>query len=306
MPFNGLPNELVLSIAAHLLVSSLSALSRASAHLNALLARPLLNAIDKDNAKALLFWSAGHDRPDILQRSIATGIDIRSALHNSWISALHCAARHGKTSIIRILLDHGAPADGDEPNRHSPLHWAAAKGHLDVITQLLDAGANINLEHPFESTTALSFASRYGHLKATELLLARGADIDAGGLHALPMAVVHGHVDVVEYLLDRGLPINRSYGAPVTRARATALQLACAKGRTDVVKLLLERGADVGLGIDRPLARAVLRGDLGVVEMLIGKGAKIDFVDRKGRSMTTMAKETGRGDIVRLLTARPA
>ncbi|KAF6821869.1 rolling pebbles-like protein [Colletotrichum musicola] len=74
---------------------------------------------------------------------------------------LRSAARRGHCGIVRLLLDHGADADGGTIGE-TPLFAAASGGHLDVVRLLLDRGAVVDASNMFRD--ALSAARRGQHL----------------------------------------------------------------------------------------------------------------------------------------------
>ena len=95
---------------------------------------------------------------------------------------------------------------------------------------------------PQELGSALLTAAMIGDIASLELLLDRGADVNAtDGSARTPLleAVFGGHLDVVDLLLRRGADVNaQDYDG------WTALMEASSKGRTQTVRLLLAFGAD--------------------------------------------------------------
>ena len=82
-----------------------------------------------------------------------------------------------------------------------------------------------------------------GHEAVVELLLEKGADVDAqGGYYgnALQAAADGGHEAVVKLLLEKGADVDAQGGY-----YGNALSGGCRRGHEAVVKLLLEKGADV-------------------------------------------------------------
>ena len=80
-----------------------------------------------------------------------------------------------------------------------------------------------------------------GHDKIVELLLSKGADVNAqGGKHSsvLQAASFKGHDKIVELLLSKGADVNAQGGV-----FGSALQAVSFEGHDKIVKLLLSKGA---------------------------------------------------------------
>ncbi len=87
-----------------------------------------------------------------------------------------------------------------------PLHFAAADGDVESVNLLLDRGAKINAATQ-DGWTALHFACLRGDKGLVQLLLDRGADVSmttTAGVSALSIATSEGDRDIIELLLDRG------------------------------------------------------------------------------------------------------
>ncbi|XP_020736573.2 ankyrin repeat domain-containing protein 31 [Odocoileus virginianus] len=101
-----------------------------------------------------------------------SGMDKRNAAGES---RLHVAARRGRLSLVKALIDSGADVNLQDNAGWTPLHNAASKGWSDVIVELLKAGANVNCEN-VDGILPLHDAVANNHLKAAEILLQHGAN----------------------------------------------------------------------------------------------------------------------------------
>lgn len=107
-----------------------------------LLERPDVEVDAGENTPLLHAIEAGHDR--IVERLLARGADPNARDITSmtrFCTALHLAAKHGKETIVRLLLAHGARVDPEDSRGKTPLSWAAQSGHEAVVKLLLEAGA---------------------------------------------------------------------------------------------------------------------------------------------------------------------
>lgn len=93
------------------------------------------------------------------------------------------AISYDQIDTLKLLLDYGA--DGTKPQKDgkTPLMMAAVEGSQDALNLLLEKTAvkadidreNSNINAYGEPTTALMYASQFGHLSAIKLLIANGA-----------------------------------------------------------------------------------------------------------------------------------
>jgi cytochrome c len=130
------------------------------------------------------------------------------------------------------------------------IHDAAKKGDVAGITAALDAGADIN--EPDGFATPLYYAVSRQHLEAAKLLIARGADVNAGskvGGPPLKAAVAKSKIELITLLLAHGADPNVAVGDQ------TVLHEAVRRGCLDCVKALVAAGADVNAPGADPVAR---------------------------------------------------
>jgi len=90
------------------------------------------------------------------------------------------------------------------------LFKAATRGERQKVVQLLEEGIDVNAHDEKEGVTALILAAIAGHSDIVELLLSKGADINAQdrkGVTALMYAVSMNRKKVVEMLLNSGVDV---------------------------------------------------------------------------------------------------
>lgn len=165
-------------------------------------------------------WATLAGRADMVELLLKKGAKARDGL-------IGAAAAGGQTGIVRLLLEHKAPADiGLKP--------AAANGQTEAVRMLLDAGAKIDSqEGDLCGKTALIHAAERGHTETVRLLLARGADkainsyIDELGAcdgdgTALDYATRKGHKQTVSVLKGEEAPTASAEPAPSAEATTPA------------------------------------------------------------------------------------
>jgi uncharacterized protein len=140
---------------------------------------------------------------------------------------------------------------------------AAAFGDVDRITVLLEEDPPLVTSYSGDGFTALHFAAFFGRFEAAELLIQRGAEVDAFG---------------------RGW------------MTGTAMHSAVSRLHSHVVRILLEAGANPNVRQSAgwtPLHAAAANGDLASVDLLLDAGADFTATNDEGRSVGDLATESG-------------
>lgn len=147
----------------------------------------------------------------------------------------------------------------------------------------IDATAAVDLKWvPEYEITPLCVAVGLGRVDIVETLLAHHADVNiaCGSRNetALGVAVKSRNLFLIHLLLDAGAEINIPLPSTFPRGgfRASALQVAAADGHIGVVRLLIARGADINArrsGDGTALEEAAFKGRLDTVQLLLDSGA---------------------------------
>jgi ankyrin repeat protein len=208
--------------------------------------------------------------PDLINRP-------NTGPNGDW-TLLYQAAKQGWLRVATFLLDHGANIEADSGQGYggTPLDGAAESGNKAMVELLLSRGANVNASSEKSGTTALQIAASKGYVALAEALLAHNADVNATGSDKrtpLHIAASAGHQDIIKLLLTHGANANSTdeYGTAPLRAAAFA-------GHIDTVKTLLDAKANPNGGTrDLPLAGAI-EGDSSqnrsnICELLLRAGA---------------------------------
>jgi len=142
-------------------------------------------------------------------------------------TSIHPCAAGVQIALMEILVAAGASVEG-LPGGWRPIDAAVANGCPEAATWLAENGARVTiisaaalgradrLEAELEGATraeieeAFILACGYGHIRAAELLLDHGVDIEAGDGRAMRLALQYGHADTVEMLRARGAATPRA------------------------------------------------------------------------------------------------
>lgn len=275
-------------------------------------------------------YAAMNNRLETVAYFLDRGIDIDIRPYRN-ATALHWAALRGQREAVELLLGRGANVDiRDEHHRGFPWGWAGEMGHIDLerllirhsktldifnacnfdgsdvelVRRILDADPEVvhrrqndppSCGRQKRGTALHEAVDRYTPAKRDiiELLLARGADVDArteDGKTPLIVAIGRGHAQAARLLLDHGADPN----ARDVTGRRSALHEAI-EHCPDVVESLLEHGAEVDF------AAAANLGRLDLLERMIEQDPALVQANPTGSPPLEWAAWGGHTDVARLL-----
>jgi ankyrin repeat protein len=240
-------------------------------------------------------------------------------------SMLSRAAERGDAATVALLLEY----EYTDPNLRDndglvPLAWAARGGHDDVISMLLqknEIDLNAQLIGSISSTTvmeeensyefkpslrkgqtAVSHAAEMGYRNTVEILLDRGAAIDAPddfGKTPLMYAMHRDDIAMVRLLLSRGANPNS-----FNRLLETPLIMAVKDRKIEIALILLaSHGIDPSWDHESGHSAiwwAVLKNDIETLELLRQTG-QVDQNIREDAALLPMAARVGNEAAVRWL-----
>src|SRR5690606_14863879 len=100
---------------------------------------------------------------------------------------------------VTAALDKGAGVNATTRYGATALMYASDKGHVEIIELLLARGADVNAQDTFYRMRAIDMATMNNHSGAAMLLLKRGSKGAAG---VLPQAIQRGDAALVTAALE--------------------------------------------------------------------------------------------------------
>jgi uncharacterized protein len=266
---------------------------------------------------------ASADAPPSPQAPVAADDDEvggggRNAEERGGLTALVFAARQGDFATTRVLLDAGADVNQVTEYGWTALLTATQNRYYELGKLLLEHGADPTIANK-GGWTPLYIATDnrnieggdyptrkpdMDHLEYIELLLARGADVNARMTSSTETRTIFTH----QWLFEEG---------------ATPFLRAAQSGDLVLLKLLLERGADPTIDTYAGITPLMVAAGIGWVEgvtyewspaqtletvkFLLDLGADVNAKELEdGRSALMGAAHKGRNDVVQLLVDRGA
>ena len=171
----------------------------------------------------------------LIERGASLGYDYDHSAEKT--NLLHHACACGRNDLVEFLLKQGADPNAMTMMSETPLHWAAISDQSEVIEYLLRAGGDANSATQLTKERPVHFASMLNCKEALRSLLV-SADVKARsseGWTALHYAAAYGHQRIVEILISRGAEID----AETHSSGTTPLGLSSKYGHESVTSTLL-------------------------------------------------------------------
>jgi ankyrin repeat protein len=202
---------------------------------------------------------------DAVRRHLDDSPESAAARDEQGVSLVLHALYRGQAEVAELLAEHRQGA--------LDLLEATALGRRPLAEQLLAADPEAVARRSPDGFTPLHYAAFFGQAELADLLLRKGADVDAEAanptrVRPLHSAVARGDLTICRRLLSAGANPDRQQ-----QAGYTALMSAALHGNRELADLLLEHGAD----------RAIQSDD--------------------GRTAADFAKEGGHSELAQLLAA---
>eukprot|EP00064_Thunnus_orientalis_P014646 superscaffoldBa00002573_g14693 len=263
---------------------------------------PPLYSLQADAATSFLRAARSGNLDKALDH-IKNGIDINIANQNG-LNGLHLASKEGHVKMVLELLHSGIELEATTKKGNTALHIAALAGQEKVVAELANYGANVNAQS-HKGFSPLYMAAQENHLEVVKFLLENGANQSLpteDGFTPLAVALQQGHENVVALLINYGTK---------GKVRLPALHIAARNDDTRTAAVLLQNDPNPDVlsktGFT-PLHIAAHYENMSVAQLLLNRGANVNFTPKVSNGITPLHIASRRGNVmmVRLLLDRGA
>jgi ankyrin repeat protein len=217
-----------------------------------------------------LQWAVYNGDAAEAKRLLRAGADVTIA-NKYGASPMTLAAEVGNTEMLKVLLEAGANADSPNPEGQTALLAVARTGNVEAAELLLNHGATVDAKEKWGGQTALMWASARRHPKMMQLLISKGADVNAASINR----------DYQRHIQAEGRPKSLDSGG------LTPLLYAARENCIACVDVLLKNKVDIDLADPdsvSPLLVAIMNANWDLAKKLIEAGADVNQWDIYGES----------------------
>ena len=228
---------------------------------------------------------------EIVELLITKGADVNIKNYYGF-TALDEASRYNHLKCVKLLQKYGV--------KHGSIRNAVEFGDIDAVKEFLKAGENINEGLAKGGPTPLHYAAQHDRKEIAELLIAKGADLNAeriGGQTPLHKAAQHDRKEIAKLLITKGADLSMS-----TRDGQTPLHITALYNHLKVAELLIEYGADVNAKANNgrtPLHFASAKNNNEIARLLISKSANVNAERNDGLTPFDEVKAAETADLLR-------
>jgi ankyrin repeat protein len=254
----------------------------------------------KRDGRTPLLHAAMLGRPRAIRSILARGAS-RTSHDDLGARALHIAAAGGHLEATQALLHAGFPlSEPDARTGKLPLHWAVTRGSPEVVDLLLRRGADVNARDNYGETPlhALARLDPWRTAIMAPRLVAAGADLEARDVRGFtPLHVAAGADNLGVVQLYASLP--HTYDA-ATPTGLLPLDLAYRSRSDRVAERLFALGAHSKGAFVPPLHEAARGDDVERAERLLASGGDATRTF-EGKTALDWAREHKSANVERVL-----
>lgn len=203
----------------------------------------LVNGVDfnfrNNEGGTALHIAASRGNTEIAQLLIDHGLDIN--VTNNFGEKPIGEAAWNEAGMVQWLINHGAEVNASADSLPVPLMTAIHGNNTEAVRILINAGADVNRGH--RGDIPLLVAASRGNIDILRILLENGADVNIRGSHygrsLLHYSAIYGQSEIAELLISRGAEIDA-----LDRDNHTPLYYAAKYCNRNVADRLKENGAN--------------------------------------------------------------
>ena len=211
-----------------------------------------------------------------MKHLLLTTIAVMSLLPtNGFAGPIHNAAFSGNAEGVKHYIDAGTDVNAMNKHGWTPLHEAVTGGHKDIADLLIAKGADVNAKEAKNRITPLHWAVWRGRKEIVELLIAKGADLNVKNKDEgtpLHNAAWKGHNEIAKLLIVKGADVNAK-----DVEGQTPLDWAEEEKHKKIASLLRKHGGKTGEELQPPSQLLPIPDNL--VVLTFDDGNKSDFAN---------------------------
>lgn len=211
-----------------------------------------------------------------------------NAMNGAGETLLTIALRRNDIELIKKLIDHGAPVNGNVLMSVFNFGYSEKEAfRFEVVNLLLKSGAdpNVVFESDYGCESPLMYAAKHGQIDFVKLLLANKADANLkcknGGnaLNKLSWNYTPKYIELLNLLIEAGADVNAADESGIT-----PLMVAIESGNISTIKMLLSKGASINAQdtLGRTALMFAVQGiskkpDVEIIDLLLKSGANVNL-----------------------------
>lgn len=260
-----------------------------------------------DESGNAIYYAARENRIDLCRLLLENGIDVNFTSKGSK-PPLVVAVMKGNLEMVKLFLDNGAEVEKREEDEASwnrtALLVASASSDQEassIIKLLLEHGADPNVRDE-DNWTPLYTSATYGLVENTRALMETKieAKIDkyatCNDANMTAMHTAYDQPKIIRVLLEHGMDATRAYDSD-----SSTLTIAARQNQREVVELILEQPVENIACLSEPLLAAVANECEEIVRLLLDAGADVNATNSNNGSLLSIALLGQKDAIVRML-----